>query len=138
MLESRRLPLWAGRTAALLGIVLVAFTLRQAVAAVSPLIGDIRADFLVSNLDVGLLGTLPPLLFAASGFTAPRAHGVSGSTAGSSSRWSSSPSATSSAPSHRESRCCSSAASWRSPAPVSATCCCRPSSVATSPTGWPC
>lgn len=71
MLESRRLPLWAGRTAALLGIVLVAFTLRQAVAAVSPIIGDIRADFPVSNLDVGLLGTLPPLLFAASGFTAP-------------------------------------------------------------------
>jgi CP family cyanate transporter-like MFS transporter len=72
MLESRRLPLWAGRTAALLGIVLVAFTLRQAVAAVSPIIGDIRTDFPVSNLDVGLLGTLPPLLFAVSGFTAPR------------------------------------------------------------------
>ncbi|WIB13458.1 CynX/NimT family MFS transporter [Curtobacterium sp. MCPF17_052] len=72
MLESRRLPLWAGRTAALLGIVLVAFTLRQAVAAVSPIIGDIRTDFPVSNLDVSLLGTLPPLLFAISGFTAPR------------------------------------------------------------------
>ncbi len=57
--------------AALLGTVLVAFTLRQAVAAVSPIVGDIRADFPVSNLDVGLLGTAPPLLFAASGFTAP-------------------------------------------------------------------
>jgi MFS transporter, CP family, cyanate transporter len=71
MLESRRLPLWAGRTAALLGILLVAFTLRQAVAAISPIIGSIRVDVPLSNLDVGLLGTLPPLLFAASGFTAP-------------------------------------------------------------------
>ena len=72
MPEDRSLPLWAGRTAALLGIVLVAFTLRQAVAAISPIIGDIRVDIPVSNIDVGLLGTLPPILFAASGFFAPR------------------------------------------------------------------
>ena len=72
MLDGRRLPLWAGRTAALTGVLLVAFTLRQAVAAVSPIIGDIRVDIPISNLDVGLLGTLPPLLFAVSGFTAPR------------------------------------------------------------------
>lgn len=70
--DPRRLPLWAGRTAALLGIVLVAFSLRQAVAAVSPILGDIRTDILLSDLDVGWLGTLPPLLFAASGFIAPR------------------------------------------------------------------
>jgi len=70
--EDRSLPLWAGRTAALLGIVLVAFTLRQAVAAISPIIGDIRVDVPISNIDVGLLGTLPPILFAASGFFAPR------------------------------------------------------------------
>ena len=72
MPEDRSLPLWAGRTAALLGIVLVAFTLRQAVAAISPIIGDIRVDVPISNIDVGLLGTLPPILFAASGFFAPR------------------------------------------------------------------
>ncbi|CAD5994569.1 CynX/NimT family MFS transporter [Agreia sp. COWG] len=72
MPDSRRLPLWAGRTAALVGIVLVAFTLRQAVAAISPIVGDIRVDIPLSNLDVGWLGTLPPLLFAASGFIAPR------------------------------------------------------------------
>jgi hypothetical protein len=59
MSEHRRLPLWAGRTAALLGIVLVAFTLRQAVAAISPILGDIRVDIPISNIDVGLLGTLP-------------------------------------------------------------------------------
>lgn len=51
---------------------LVAFTLRQAVASISPILADIRIDVPLSNLDVGLLGTLPPLLFAASGFTAPR------------------------------------------------------------------
>jgi len=57
---------------AMSGIVLVAFTLRQAVAAISPILMDIRVDIPVSSLDVGLLGTLPPLLFAVSGFTAPR------------------------------------------------------------------
>jgi len=72
MSEHRPLPLWAGRVAALLGIVLVAFTLRQAVAAMSPILGDIRVDIPISNLGVGLLGTLPPILLAASGFIAPR------------------------------------------------------------------
>ncbi|MEU8082890.1 MFS transporter [Micromonospora sp. NPDC049101] len=72
MSEHRRLPLWAGRTAALLGIGLVAFTLRQAVATVSPILGDIRVDIPISNIGVGLLGTLPPILLAASGFVAPR------------------------------------------------------------------
>lgn len=70
--EHRPLPLWAGRTAALLGIVLVALTLRQAVATISPILGDIRVDIPISNIGVGLLGTLPPILLAASGFIAPR------------------------------------------------------------------
>jgi CP family cyanate transporter-like MFS transporter len=75
--EHRRLPLWAGRGAALLGIVLVAFTLRQTVAAISPILGDLRVDIPISNIDVGLLGTLPPILLAASGFIAPRvARGI--------------------------------------------------------------
>jgi CP family cyanate transporter-like MFS transporter len=77
MPDSPRLPLWAGRTAALLGIVLVALTLRQAVAALSPIVDDIRVDIPISNIGVGLLGTLPPVLFAASGFMAPRvARGI--------------------------------------------------------------
>ncbi|WP_433533843.1 CynX/NimT family MFS transporter [Micromonospora sp. CA-249363] len=77
MSEHRPFPLWAGRTAALLGIVLVALTLRQAVAAVSTILGDIRVDIPISNIGVGLLGTLPPILLAASGFVAPRvARGV--------------------------------------------------------------
>jgi len=75
--DSRLLPLWAGRSAALVGIVLVAFTLRQAVAAISPILGDIRVDIPISSIGVGLLGTLPPILFAASGFLAPRiARGI--------------------------------------------------------------
>ena len=51
---------------------LVAFTLRQAVAAISPILGAVRVDIPISDLDVGLLGTLPPILFGASGFVAPR------------------------------------------------------------------
>jgi CP family cyanate transporter-like MFS transporter len=75
--DSLRLPIWAGRTAALLGIALVALTLRQAVAAISPIVGDIRVDIPISTIGVGLLGTLPPILFAASGFVAPRvARGI--------------------------------------------------------------
>jgi CP family cyanate transporter-like MFS transporter len=70
--EHRLLPLWAGRATALLGIVLVALTLRQAVAAMSPILGDIRVDIPLSDIGVGLLGTLPPILLAASGFIAPR------------------------------------------------------------------
>ena len=54
-----------------MGIVLVALTLRQAVAAVSPVLDAVRVDVPVSTLDAGLLGTLPPVLFAASGFLAP-------------------------------------------------------------------
>ncbi|GAA3560950.1 MFS transporter [Microlunatus spumicola] len=72
MLDARRLPVWAGRGAALVGIVLVALTLRQAVAAVSPILDAIRVDVPVPIIGVGLLGTLPPVLFAVSGFLAPR------------------------------------------------------------------
>ncbi|MFD9733202.1 CynX/NimT family MFS transporter [Umezawaea sp. NPDC059074] len=72
MSEPRPLPLWAGRVVALLGIVLVALTLRQAVAAVSPILGDIRVDIPMSNIGVGLIGTLPPILLGVSGFIAPR------------------------------------------------------------------
>ncbi|WP_306209151.1 MFS transporter [Actinoplanes sp. RD1] len=72
MSAHRPLTLWAGRTAALVGIVLVALTLRQAVAAISPILGAVRADIPLSSLGAGLLGTVPPILLAASGFVAPR------------------------------------------------------------------
>lgn len=68
---SDRVPLWAGRATALVGIVLVGFTLRLAVAAVSPILGQIEADIRLSSVAVGVLGMLPPVLFAAAGFVAP-------------------------------------------------------------------
>ncbi|MET8358426.1 MFS transporter [Micromonospora sp. NPDC005171] len=77
MTAERPLTLWAGRAAALLGIVLVALTLRQTVAVMSPILDDIRADIPISNIGAGLLGTLPPILLAVSGFVAPRvARGI--------------------------------------------------------------
>jgi CP family cyanate transporter-like MFS transporter len=65
------LPLWAGRTTALVGIALVALTLRLAVAAVSPILDPIGADIALSSVTIGVLGMLPPALFAVSGFVGP-------------------------------------------------------------------
>ncbi|WP_375388800.1 CynX/NimT family MFS transporter [uncultured Amnibacterium sp.] len=56
---------------------LLSFTLRQAVAAISPILDVIRVDVPMSSIGIGLLGTLPPVLFAISGLIAPRvARGV--------------------------------------------------------------
>lgn len=64
-------PLWAGRALALVGVVLVAVNLRTAVAALSPIFSDINVDLPLSSLDIGILGTLPPLCFAFFGLMAP-------------------------------------------------------------------
>jgi CP family cyanate transporter-like MFS transporter len=64
-------PLWHGRAIALLGILLVAANLRTAVAALSPIFAEIRGEFPVSSIDVGLLGMLPPVCFALFGLIAP-------------------------------------------------------------------
>jgi len=66
-----RLPLWAGRTVALLGILVVALSLRTAVTAISPIIAEIREDIPLTNVGIGLLGMLPPIFFALSGFFGP-------------------------------------------------------------------
>ncbi|WP_082518959.1 MFS transporter [Leifsonia sp. Leaf336] len=68
-LEAR--PLWRGRTIALLGILLVAANLRTAVAALSPIFSEIRTEFPVSAVGVGLLGMLPPVCFALFGLLTP-------------------------------------------------------------------
>ncbi|WP_086459767.1 MFS transporter [Agreia sp. VKM Ac-1783] len=60
-----------GRALALVGIVLVAVNLRTAVAALSPIFSQISVDVPVDSVGVGLLGTLPPLCFAAFGLLAP-------------------------------------------------------------------
>jgi len=63
--------LWAGRTLALLGILLVAGTLRSAVAALSPIVGQISVDVPLSATAIGVLGMLPPVCFALFGIFTP-------------------------------------------------------------------
>lgn len=62
---------WRGRILALVGIVLCAFSLRSAVASLSPMYDLIQADFPLSSATIGLIGTLPPLCFAVFGFVTP-------------------------------------------------------------------
>ncbi|HEV7950204.1 MAG TPA: MFS transporter, partial [Glaciihabitans sp.] len=71
MPQTRQLPLWAGRTLALVGILLVALNLRTAVAAISPITANINADVPLSAVGLGTLGALPPIAFALSGLFAP-------------------------------------------------------------------
>lgn len=63
--------LWRGRLLALLGILLCAFSLRSAVASLSPLFDHIREDFAVSSGVAGLIGTAPPVCFALFGLLTP-------------------------------------------------------------------
>ena len=63
--------LWAGRTLALLGIVLVAANLRTAVAALSPIVSQISTDVPLSATAIGVLGMLPPVCFAVFGIFTP-------------------------------------------------------------------
>jgi len=64
-------PLWQGRALALLGIVLVAFSLRSAVASLSPVIDHVAEDFPVSSVVIGLIGSAPPVCFAVFGLLTP-------------------------------------------------------------------
>ncbi|WP_394279327.1 MFS transporter [Microbacterium sp.] len=63
-------PLWEGRTLAIVGILLIAFSLRSAVASLSPLYDHIAEDFAVPAAVAGLIGTVPPLCFAVFGLLA--------------------------------------------------------------------
>src|SRR6187431_223770 len=69
--SSPRLPLWAGRTTALLGIVLIALNLRTAVSAISPIVAEISEDIELTTVGVGIIGALPPVFFALAGLIAP-------------------------------------------------------------------
>jgi CP family cyanate transporter-like MFS transporter len=64
-------PLWAGRTLAFAGILLVAANLRAAVTALSPIFGEITHDVPFGAAGIGLLGALPPICFAVFGIVAP-------------------------------------------------------------------
>lgn len=65
-------PLWAGRALALVGIVLFAFSLRSAVASLSPVIDHIDRDFALAPAIVGLIGTAPPVCYAIFGLLTPQ------------------------------------------------------------------
>lgn len=65
------LPLWRGRALAVLGILLCAFSLRSAVASLSPLLDYITADFPLPTAVIGLIGTAPPVCFAIFGLLTP-------------------------------------------------------------------
>lgn len=71
MTDPRPRSLWRGRLLALVGVVLVAFSLRSAVAALSPIISEVQADFAVPTWVVGLIGTAPPVCFAIFGIVTP-------------------------------------------------------------------
>ncbi|MDR6866498.1 CP family cyanate transporter-like MFS transporter [Microbacterium resistens] len=64
-------PLWQGRALAVLGILLCAFSLRSAVASLSPVIDHISVDFVLSPAVIGLIGTAPPVCFAVFGLLTP-------------------------------------------------------------------
>lgn len=64
-------PLWRGRALALVGIVLFAFSLRSAVASLSPLFDHISAEYDVPAAVIGLIGTAPPVCYAVLGLLTP-------------------------------------------------------------------
>ena len=64
-------PLWRGRLLALLGILLVALSLRTAVASISPIIAEISASIPLDATRLGVIGMLPPLCFAVFGMLTP-------------------------------------------------------------------
>lgn len=66
---SRRL--WPGRGLALLGIILVAANLRNAVAALSPIVSEVNVDIPLGAVSLGVLGMLPPVCFALFGIFTP-------------------------------------------------------------------
>lgn len=72
MPDTSTLPLWAGRSLALVGILLMALNLRTAVAAISPIVAEIRADIPLDTVGLGIIGALPPVAFALSGLFGAR------------------------------------------------------------------
>ena len=66
-----RRPLWSGRVTVLVGIILLAFNLRTAVSALSPIADRIREDVAIDAVGLGIIGTLAPVAFAAAGLIAP-------------------------------------------------------------------
>ncbi|HSP51802.1 MAG TPA: MFS transporter, partial [Cryobacterium sp.] len=79
MTDAAPRALWAGRTLALVGILLVAANLRTAVAALSPIVTEVSVDVPLGAVAIGVLGMLPPVCFAFFGVFTPvftRRHGL--------------------------------------------------------------
>lgn len=64
-------PLWQGRVLAVLGIILFAFSLRSAVASLSPLYEAIGDEFTLPAVVIGLIGAAPPVCYAIFGLLTP-------------------------------------------------------------------
>ncbi|ALE93634.1 MFS transporter [Arthrobacter alpinus] len=62
---------WTGRIGALLGIMVLALSLRTAVSVVPPLLGELRGELGFDASTIGLLAMLPPLVFAIFGLLTP-------------------------------------------------------------------
>lgn len=62
---------WSGRIGALLGILVMALSLRAAVSVVPPLLGELRGELGFDASTIGLLAMLPPLIFAVFGLLTP-------------------------------------------------------------------
>lgn len=60
-----------GRTLALLAITIISFNMRTAIAAVSPIADAIMVDIPLSSVELGIIGMLPPVSFAAFGLCTP-------------------------------------------------------------------
>lgn len=65
--------LWGGRALALVGIVLIALSLRTAIASVSPIVSEINAEISLDGVRLGIIGMLPPACFAVFGLFSPLA-----------------------------------------------------------------
>lgn len=67
-----RVPLVAGRILAFAGILLVSASLRTAATSLSPIIEAVSSDITLDAVGLGVLGMLPPVMFALAGLLAPR------------------------------------------------------------------
>jgi MFS transporter, CP family, cyanate transporter len=63
--------LWKGRSAVLVGLVLLGIGLRHAVTGLSPLLSDVREALGIGTAGATFIGMLPTLCFGAAGFLAP-------------------------------------------------------------------
>lgn len=64
-------PVWAGRSLALLGIALVALSLREGVAVISPIVEQIDQDLNLTPIVLGVIGMVAPVAFAVFGLLTP-------------------------------------------------------------------